>query len=254
MWRRQVDALQDDFHVLVPDLPGQGRSTGGRFTMLEAAERIGELIGKVAGGTAHVVGLSEGAQVLVQLLAMRSELVRTAIISSALVRPLPGGSLASSPLALALAYDTSVAPFRNSDTWIRLNMRSAAGIPDEYFDDFRHSFRNMSKEGFVDLMRANQTFRLPRQLDQVRSRVLAVCGQREYAAMRRSTVDIAAAIPGASAYEVVHSRRLSLAQEHNWNMNEPDLFNQMIRAFIGDRPLPDALVPLRAPRVPRDSG
>lgn len=62
--------------------------------------------------------------------------------------------------------------------------------------------------------------------------------------MRRSAVDIAEAVPGAAAYEVVHSRWLSLAQEHNWNLNEPELFNRMFRDFIAGRSLPEALVRL----------
>jgi len=75
-------------------------------------------------------------------------------------------------------------------------------------------------------------------------RVLAVCGHREYDSMRRSTADGAEAIPGALALEVVHTRKLSLAQEHNWNMTEPELFNQTIRGFVEGRPLPKELVPI----------
>jgi len=244
MWRPQVEELRTDFHLLVPDLPGQGRSAdAGPFTMLSAAQQVAELIhARANDGHAHVVGLSEGAQTLVQLLATSPELVRTAIISSALVRPIPGTTWASNRAMLAFAYTTSVALPRNSDWWIRLNMRSAAGVPDAFFDDFRESFRTLSKEGFVDLMRANQTFRLPDGLERVRGRVLAVCGRGEYKAMRRSTTEIGNAIPGATACEVVHTRRLSLAQEHNWNMNEPALFNEMVRDFIADKPLPAALV------------
>jgi len=248
MWRPQIEALRDEFHILVPDLPEQGRSTdAGPFTMLSAARQVADLIrARANGGRAHVVGLSEGAQTVVQLLATAPEVVHTAIVSSALVRPIPGTGWASNPAMLALAYTTSIAALRGSDWWIRTNMRSAAGVPDAYFDDFRESFRTLSKDAFVDLMRANQTFRLPAGLERVEARVLAVCGRREYEAMRRSTADIAAAVPGAVACEVVHARKLSLAQEHNWNMNEPELFNEMVRDFIAARPLPKALVPVGA--------
>lgn len=246
MWRPQVEALCDDFHLLVPDLPEQGLSTtAGPFTMISAAEQVTGLVRKHANGDpVHVVGLSEGAQTVVQMLAMEPELFETAIISSALVRPIVGTGWASSPSMLGLTYAMSIEWPRNSDWWIRLNMRSAAGVPDEYFDDFRASFRGLSKSGFVNLMRANQTFRLPVGLEHVRSRVLAVCGHREYDAMRRSTADIADAIPGALAREVVHARKLSLAKEHNWNMTEPELFNATIRDFVEGRPLPAELVPI----------
>ena len=246
MWRPQVEALGGDFHLLVPDLPEQGRSTeAGPFTMLSAAEQTANLIRTRAhGGRAHVLGLSEGAQVTVQLLAIAPEVVESAIVSSALVRPIAGAGWASSPSMLRLVYDTSIRPLRNNDWWIRTNMRSAASVPDDYFDEFRETFRTLSRDGFVDLMRANQEFRLPAGLDRVRVRVLAVCGQREYAAMRASTADVAAAIPGAEAYAVHHERKMTVAQEHNWNMTDPELFNEMVRDFIAGRPLPKALVPI----------
>ena len=38
---------------------------------------------------------------------------------------------------------------------------------------------------------------------------------------------------------------MSLAEEHNWNLTAPDLFNQTLRAWITDQPLPPELRPLR---------
>jgi pimeloyl-ACP methyl ester carboxylesterase len=248
MWSPQVEALQGDYHLLVPDLPEQGRSTdAGAFTMPAAAEAVAELIRTRAhGGRAHVVGLSEGAQVTVQLLATAPDLVRSAIASSALVRPLPGAGAMSSPGVLSWTYRTTIAPFRGADWWIRWNMRSAAGVPDEFFGDFRQSFRDLTEDGFVDLMTANQAFRLPEGLGAVTCRVLAVCGAGEYQAMKLSASDIAAAIPGARACEVRHAEKLSLAQQHNWNMTAPDLFTATVRAWVEGRELPAELADLPA--------
>jgi pimeloyl-ACP methyl ester carboxylesterase len=245
MWTPQVEALSSEFHLLVPDLPEQGRSTdGGQFTMASAAAQVADLVRTRAhGGRAHVVGLSEGAQVAVQLLADAPAVVLSAIASSALVLPIPGSGWASGRGVLGFTYATSIAPLRGSDWWIRTNMRSAAGVPDAYFEHFRESFRTLSKSGFVDLMVANQAFRLPAGLDRVTAPVLAVCGHGEYEVMRRSTADIAAAIPGAHACEVFHAGKMTLAQQHNWNMTAPELFNEMVRAFIGGRALPEAIRP-----------
>ena len=83
MWTPQVEALSSEFHLLVPDLPEQGRSTdGGQFTMASAAAQVADLVRTQShGGRAHVVGLSEGAQVAVQLLADAPEVVLSAIAS-----------------------------------------------------------------------------------------------------------------------------------------------------------------------------
>ncbi len=248
MWRPQVEPLASDFHLLVPDLPGQGRSTdAGRFTMTSAAEQIATLVReRVPEGRAHLVGLSEGAQVVVQLLATDPDVVESAIVSSALVLPIKGASAMSTESALRQTYKLTIKPLRNVDWYVRWNMHRAAGVPDEYFDDFRESFRTLSEEGFVDLMRANQVFRLPEGLDRVRARVLAVCGAGEYAVMKQSTQEIAAAIPAARSYEVRLPGKLSVAQQHNWNMTAPDVFTSMVRAWVEGAPLPRELVELQA--------
>ena len=57
MWQPQVDVLSADYHLLVPDLPEQGRSTdAGPFSMITAAEQIAQLVAERAGGApVHLV-------------------------------------------------------------------------------------------------------------------------------------------------------------------------------------------------------
>jgi pimeloyl-ACP methyl ester carboxylesterase len=236
-----------DFHCLVPDLPEQGRSVAaGPFTIDGAADRIADLIRTRAhGGRSHVVGLSEGAQVTVALLATAPQLVDHALVSSALVRPVRGAGMLS-PSVVRWSYRLSVAPFRRVGWWIRMNMRRAAGVPDEYFPQFSETFRELTESGFTNLMIENQRFRIPPGLDRVTAPTLVVVGKREYAAMRASALDLASAIPGSRAVQVVHDRRLSTAQEHNWNLVAPELFTQAVRAWITDQALPAALEPLEA--------
>jgi pimeloyl-ACP methyl ester carboxylesterase len=247
MWAPQVDALSTDFHVLVPDLPEQGLSTdAGEFEIGSAARQVAELIRERAhGGRAVVVGLSEGAQVGLQLLAAEPDVVEKAVLSSPLVRPLPGGGLTSARM-LRWSYRASIAPFRNVAWWIRLNMHSAAGVPDAYYDDFAESFRTLSESGFVDLMLANQRYRLPAGLSAVAVPTLVVVGEHEYAAMKGSATDIASALADARAFEVHHPVKRPLAQEHNWNLVEPELFTRTVRAWIEGGELPPELVALRA--------
>jgi hypothetical protein len=135
-------------------------------------------------------------------------------------------------------------PLRNADWWIRWNMRGAAGVPDQYFDDFRETFRTLSEDGFVDLMAANQSFRLPSGLAEASARVLAVCGAGEYAVMKRSTRAIAEALPNARACEVRLPGNLPVAQQHNWNLTAPGVFTAMVRAWVDGTALPDELVDL----------
>lgn len=244
MWQPQVETLSD-YHILVPDLPEHGQSAEiCPFSIKDSAERIAELIGvRAHGGKAHVVGLSEGAQITLALLAREPQRVDHAIISSALVRPLPGANWLT-PGLIATSIKWFVEPFKNNDWWMRLNMKYSAGIPERYYPQFKRDFQNLTGELFAHVMVENQRFRLPDGLERVSVSTLVVAGSREYGVMRQSVKDIAAAIPTAKGFLVSHSRKMSLAEEHNWNLTAPHLFTHMIRACITDQPLPPELRPI----------
>ena len=142
MWREQVRALHSQYHCLVPDLPEQGKNIHiekEAFTTEGAADRIAAFIRAQAHDhIAHAVGLSEGAQVLVSLLSRTPQVVDHAVVSSALLRPLWINKITSRRV-VSLTYRWFLAPFKTSEWWIRLNMRASAGVPDEYYDDFKFS-------------------------------------------------------------------------------------------------------------------
>jgi pimeloyl-ACP methyl ester carboxylesterase len=243
MWQPQVERLSD-FHCLVPDLPEQGQSVAEKpFSISGSASLIADLIRTRAhDGRAFVVGLSEGAQITVALLSQSPELVERAIVSSALVQPMPGARLLT-PSLIRLSYCWSVTPFKNNDWWVRVNMKYAAGIPEAYYSQFRQSFQTLTEDGFTHVMLENQRFRIPAGLDHAQTPTLIVCGRHEYGVMRQSALDLAKVLPNGQAYEVLHEMKMSTAAEHNWNMAAPDLFTQMVRAWITGQSLP---VQLRA--------
>jgi pimeloyl-ACP methyl ester carboxylesterase len=244
MWQPQVEALKDAYHILVPDLPEQGRSADVKpFSIAGSVTQIAELIRTQAhGGKAHVVGLSEGAQITVALLAATPELVDHAIISSALVREMFGMSWFSAGF-WAAAY-RSIEPLNKYEWWMRLNMRSY-GIPDRFLPEMRETYRVLTAEAFGHLIAENQRFRLPAGLERVTAPTLVVGGRKEYKIMHQSIKDVAAAIPGAQAYLVHHTKRMPLNEEHNWNLTAPELFTRTVRAWIEGQPLPSELQELK---------
>lgn len=243
MWQPQVEVLRESYHCLIPDLPEHGRSAAvGPFTIADTARRIAALIHERAhGGRAHVIGLSEGAQVTVQLLGSAAAVVDHAIISSALVHPLFGMSLLG-PRALALIFTLFAAPFQHSDRYVRLNMRYGNALPDQYFREVCEDTRRMTAASFTHMILENQRFRIPPALDQVQVPALIVAGQHELPMMRQSTRDLAEALPAGQGYFVSFSTRA--AEEHAWNLHQPDLFNAVIRSCLTDQPLPPELIPL----------
>jgi pimeloyl-ACP methyl ester carboxylesterase len=239
MWAAQIEALANDFHCLVPDLPGHGRSDRMAFTIEDAAQQIENLILKRAHhGTAAVVGLSLGAQVLVQLLATAPQVVNRALISSALLHPV-GMAWLSSPSMLRWTYRLGVAPFKGSAWYTRLNMRSAAGVPDRYFTQFNEDYQRMTADSFAQITSQNMRFSLPTGVKQAVMPVLVVVGQREYKVMQQSARELVAALPNARGLivDVGHT----MAENHNWNLNAPELFTRLVRAWMTDQALPKEL-------------
>ncbi|HVM70450.1 MAG TPA: alpha/beta fold hydrolase [Anaerolineales bacterium] len=240
MWQPQVDALKQDYHLLVPDLPEHGRSAGIKpFTISGSVELIADLIRtQTLSGKAHVVGLSEGAQITVALLAAAPELMERAIVSSALVLPMPGMNWFGAA-TWKMAY-RSIEPLNKYVWWARLNMRSN-GIPPQYLQETLETYKTLTADAFAHIIVENQKFRLPVGLERIHIPTLVVGGSKEYKVMRQSVRAIAAAIPGAQARLVHHIRKLSLAEEHNWNMTTPDLFTQTVRAWMEGQALPSEL-------------
>jgi pimeloyl-ACP methyl ester carboxylesterase len=245
MWRRQVEAFSPDYHVVVPDLPEQGRSTqAGVYTTERAAELVAALIEKQAqGGKAHVAGLSEGAQVTVALLSRRPELVDHAVVSSAILRPMPGSWMYTRAV-MAASHRWFIEPYKNNDWWMRLNMKYSAGIPEEYYPDFKHSFQEATEDSTADMLYCGMSFRMPAGLEKADVPVLIAVGKHEFAQMKQSGRDLLAVLPKARGVMVAVGPKSTLRMEHNWAMTAPGFFNSAVRAWVEDTPLPVGLMPL----------
>lgn len=242
MWQPVVDRLPE-FHCLVADLPEHGGSMQVKpFSMALAAQKAADLIREQAhGGKAVVIGLSEGAQVAVQMLAAYPEVMEKAMISSALLLPMPGAKMYSSRGLISALFKMSVPPFRNNDWWIKLNMKYAAGIPDEFYPQFKANFQEMPESQFVNLMVANQTFRMPEGIDNAKVPVLIVCGSHEYKAMKDSAKALASNLESSQVYQINLGKDSSLANEHNWAMTAPQAFAYTVRNWLSEQPLPTEL-------------
>jgi len=230
-WQPQIEAFQGDYHLLVPDLPEHGQSLDvAPFSITDAAARMAELIHKRAHGChAHLVGLSLGSQVGVALLAVAGRLVDRALLSGTSLRPIPGAGLIEPTLWL-------YAPLKNIPYLIRLNQQSL-GVPAAYSAEFAQDTRRATTRALANILTANMAFREPPGLTRLKNPTLVLVGEKEPSLMRRSARQLAASMPGATAYMV-------RGVIHNWPLAAPDLFNRTLRAWLTDQPLPAELVPV----------
>ncbi|WP_326549784.1 alpha/beta fold hydrolase [Micromonospora sp. NBC_01813] len=233
MWGRQAAALAEDLHVLVPDLPGHGRSNHRSWRSLDdTVDAVADLIAtRTATGRAHVVGLSLGGYVATRLAADRPEIIDTAIVSGVNVLPFPH------PGRMRL-LNLIMAPVATSGPVLRANAK-ALGVPAGDFDGYRAAARSMSARTFRRVGAEVTTFGVPVAAATSPCRLLAVAGATEHELILRSLPVLADAFRSGTA-------RIAAGVGHAWNGQAPELFVDMVRAHIAGTPLPGQLQAIRA--------
>ena len=231
MWRALIDDLSRDFHVLTPDLPGHGASVHRPWrSMADTVAAVADLVSAHAGDSgAHLVGLSLGGYVALDVAAAHPELVASATVSGVNVLPFPRPGLMR-------VAGRVMAPLMTTGAVLRANAR-ALGVPPEDYRDFARAARSMAPATFLAVGEELLTYAVPPAAAGSTTRVLALAGSDEQALIRQSLGAIAAAFPDSAA-------RLVPGAGHGWNGQLPDLFAATVRAHVRERPLPPELAVL----------
>lgn len=230
MWKPQIEELKE-YHCLVPDLPEFGESSDIKpFTIKGATEQIIEIIRTRAhGGKAHLVGLSVGAQITLQIMSDAPKIVDHAIISGALVRPLIGGGMISIMSRL-------FRPLRNVRFFVGMGMISS-GIPGKYYQAVRADKLAISPETMARVMKESTAFRMPTGLDKSKIPTLVAVGQYEKPEIVDSARDLVATIPNAQG-------GMAYRCSNTWNLQKADLFTSMVKDWISKDQLADGVMKL----------
>jgi pimeloyl-ACP methyl ester carboxylesterase len=232
MWRGQTHAL-DDYHCLVPDLPGHGQSrTLPWVSIADTAQRTGELIeARATNGRAHVVGLSLGAHVVLALLAQAPALVDHAVLSGLNVLPVPQSLQLIANLMQPLA----------TTSWMLRVQAKALKIGDDVYGEYVETARALAPDTLRRIGAEAYNVQLPPHLGEVLVPTLIAAGEKEVKLVHRSMPILLRTLPHAQGC-------IAPGAGHGWNGEAPALFSDMVRAWINDVPLPAALTPV-SPRT-----
>jgi pimeloyl-ACP methyl ester carboxylesterase len=228
MWRRLVEDVGTDLHLLVVDLPGHGESAGRPWVSLDdTVAAVAGLVGdRLPGCRAHLVGLSLGGYVATELAARHAARVASALVSGVNVLPFPR------PRLMRVA-GRLMAPVMTTTPLLRANAR-ALGVPPEDFAGYAAAARATARGTFLRVGGDLLEYRVPEAAAASATRVLAVAGDREQELIRRSLPLIAGAFPQGAA-------RLVPGAGHAWNGEQPALFAELVRAHVAGTDLPAAL-------------
>lgn len=187
MWDPVREHLDGGVRVIVPDLPGHGRSsdetyeshavtTAALARMLEDEDR-----------PATVVGFSLGAQLTVQLAAELPERVRNVVVVSAQAVPMR----ATGP-ALALLGATAGLARRE---WFARAQAKQLFVPDELLDDYVRTSAAISRETLLRSVEENLRFTPPATWRSYPGAASILVGAAEKPLMKRSATALHTALP-----------------------------------------------------------
>lgn len=248
MWDDLAERLSD-YRCLTPDLPGHGGSRGVPWrSRAHSARLIAELIeAEATGGRAHVVGLSLGGSVALELLASRPEILDHVVIDGCAALP----SRIIGPMKIGVS---AISPFLRFAPVARLIGRSFGVEPGAALEAFAAQMRAADPRSFRRAFADANATRITPALLAATCPTLLVAGERELGHVRASNRLLADRMPNAHAFMMPGAK-------HGWGpAQHPDLHRRMVVAWIEDQPLPEELaaeetqLPGGLARAARDAG
>lgn len=231
MWDNQIKYFRD-YHCITIDLPEQGASKcTENFAIQSSAEKVNELIGKTANGKkVIVVGFSLGAQIIIQMLSINSDLIDYAFINSALVRP---------NLFLRKMIKPSIKltfPLVKNKYFSKLQAKTLY-INEDYFDTYYKDSSQMKLDTLIRILEENMSFEIPKGFQKAESKILVTVGEKENAVMKKSAIDLVSNNSNCTGIIIPNTG-------HGISLMNPDFFNQMIEKWIQEGTLPQGVVPI----------
>lgn len=222
MWRPQILALPE-LDAVALDLPCHGVSIDRPWDSIPATAAMvaGWIRANATGGKAHVVGLSLGGVVGLELAGRFPEVVDRLVTTGALGVGMPAAETVgwlmevTTPLALRMAG--RLLQLTAED---RVSLAADIGRMPKGF--MRHAMRGVAG------------FRITPALLASPVPALVVAGAREYRGIRQTVAQLEADWPQAEGRIVPKAR-------HAWNWEYPDRFNEMLRAWLLAHRVPDWL-------------
>lgn len=218
MWDSLRASLEPRYRVLVPDLPGHGRSADADYTShTDAVAALHQSLVTLGASRVAVVGFSFGAQLAVHLASRHPELIDRVMVVSAQAKPLPFTALTLWTLGVA-------APLARNRRFARLQARELF-VPAHLMDDYLDTSARITKATLLAAVGENLRFRMPAAWPAFPGPTVVMVGSRERAVMRDSAALLHGARQG-SVLEVVDGCG------HGVPLQRPEWFNDRVATWL----------------------
>jgi pimeloyl-ACP methyl ester carboxylesterase len=228
-WRRQIDALSDGFAVVAWDAPGCGGSSDppASFRMPDFADSLAAFVGALELGRPHVLGLSWGSTLALELYRRHPSIPRTLVLAA----PYAGwaGSLpdmvVEERLRTALR-DLALPPEGFVRTWLPSLLTERA--TDATAEEVIQIMSDFHPEGARAMLHAMAEADLRDVLPEIEAPTLVLCGEEDQRSPRAVAEEMHARIPGSTLVVIPEAG-------HQSNIEAADRFNAEVRHFLSSR-------------------
>ncbi|OGK78189.1 MAG: hypothetical protein A2X36_05565 [Elusimicrobia bacterium GWA2_69_24] len=225
-WAPQLGPLGVGHRLVLVDLPGHWRSAHprGRLTVPAMGQRLEALLDRLGEPSVHVVGLSLGGCVGLELVLQAPGRVRSLTLVNAFARLSPpdaaGGLRMLARLVLLGTAPMSIVA--------ALVARGLFPKPQqaELYRRAARSLGRTSRRAYLASIAALATFDARDRLGRVACPTLVVAGERDCTISLASKEALARGIPGARLAVVPDSG-------HATHCDQPEIFNRLVLDFLG---------------------
>ncbi|GGG61134.1 alpha/beta fold hydrolase [Paenibacillus radicis (ex Gao et al. 2016)] len=226
MWDEQIRHFSPHYHCVVPDLPEHGQSLGDApFSIRASAEYLLQRIEAIgAGKTVIIIGFSLGAQIAVQMVSMRPDLIDYAIINSALVIPMPSMKRWI-PLSVRLTF-----PLIRNRSFSKLQAKQLY-LSSNHLNNYYEESCRMKPDSLVRILEENMSFELPAGFHKAQSKLLVTVGEKEKSVMQKSVALLVRGNTGCIGVVIPDIG-------HGVSLAKPAYFNQMIERWLDNGQVP----------------
>ncbi|UYQ78058.1 alpha/beta hydrolase [Glutamicibacter sp. JL.03c] len=227
-WDPQVLAF-GDFNILTLHLPAFGARFEETWDGLEsAADDVAALIAdEVSEGGVHLVGISLGGVIALHVAARHPELVESMLITGTPVAGASAGARAVHRMQLKLI----------GSEWYWRFQAGAYGMVDDERELFTEHGVKLKAQNMRAIMDELDSGGLPEHLESYQGPLLALVGAKEPKLVQKSFAALRDRVPQAITRAVP-------GMHHQWNIENPILFNSVLRRWITDGGIHQVLVEL----------
>ena len=188
-YREEAELLKSKFHVVLPILDGHAGSNQPFTSIRNNASKLIDFIDSNYGGKVLLIGgLSLGAQILLEMLALRGNVCSYAFVESAAVIPSKVTRKLIGP-ALKCSYFLI-----KSRSFAKLQAK-ALHIKPEMIEDYYRDTCAISKNDMISFLKANTSYSLPKEACSCSAQIYVFAGSQENSKIRKSTTVLKDKIP-----------------------------------------------------------